>query len=294
MKQYQRLLAVIAAVSAIQLCPYPGKADPHRLYNINNVFDRQVTGKVTNDDGSPITGVNVMVKGSNTGTVTDADGNFSVSIPDGPATLVFTSVGFEKKEVAVNNQKSITVALSLQNKELNEVVVIGYGLARKSDLTGSVASIKAEDLKKTQVTSFDQALQGRAAGVQVTQLSGKPGAETSIRIRGTSSINAGNEPLYVIDGMLVSSDGADMSTGVTRGPRIGPLSSINPSDIESIEILKDASATAIYGSRGANGVVLITTKRGRSGMGSVNFETYYGVQQISHKVNVLDAEQFAN
>ncbi|MEO6820261.1 MAG: TonB-dependent receptor, partial [Ginsengibacter sp.] len=142
--------------------------------------------------------------------------------------------------------------------------------------------------------TFDQALQGRAAGVQVTQLSGKPGAETSIRIRGTSSINAGNEPLYVVDGMLISSDGADISTGVTRGPRIGALASINPNDIESIEILKDASATAIYGSRGANGVVLITTKRGRAGKGSVNFDSYYGLQEISHKVNVLDAEQFAN
>ena len=294
MKQYKRLLAVVAAVSAIHLCPYHAKAHPPKLFKTIAVADVQLTGKVTTDNGSPLADVNVVVKGTNNGTVTDVNGNFTITVHDQGDTLVFTSVGYGQKEVPVRNQKTISVILSLQNRELNEVVVIGYGTTRKSDLTGSVVSIKSEDLRRTQVTSFDQALQGRAAGVQVTQLSGKPGAETSIRIRGTSSINAGNEPLYVIDGMLVSSDGADMSTGVTRGPRIGALSSINPSDIESIEILKDASATAIYGSRGANGVVLITTKRGRSGAGSVNFETYYGFQQISHKVEVLDAAQFAN
>lgn len=294
MKQYKRLLAVVAAVSAIYLCPYYSKAGPHKFFKYKIIADRQVTGKVTADNGSPLADVNVAVKGSITGTVTDTNGNFTISVPEQGGTLVFTSVGYGQKEVTVRNQKNINISLSQQNRELNEVVVIGYGTTKKSDLTGSVASVKSEDLRRTQVTSFDQALQGRAAGVQVTQLSGKPGAETSIRIRGTSSINAGNEPLYVIDGMLVSSDGGDISTGVTRGPRISPLSSINPGDIESIEILKDASATAIYGSRGANGVVLITTKRGRAGAGSVNFEMYYGVQQISHKVEVLDAEQFAN
>lgn len=294
MKQYKRLLAVIAAVSAIQLSPYNVKADPHKFFKKQKLADRQVTGKVTADNGLPLADVSVVVKGTNTGTVTDANGNFSLNVPEQGATLIFTIVGYGEKEVVVSNQRSITVSLSQQNRELNEVVVIGYGTTRKSDLTGSVVSIKAEDLKRTQVTTFDQALQGRAAGVQVIQLSGKPGAETSIRIRGTSSINAGNEPLYVIDGMLVGSDGADLSTGVTRGPRISPLASINPNDIASIEILKDASATAIYGSRGANGVVLITTKRGRTGAGTVTFETYYGFQEISHKVEVLDAEQFAN
>src|SRR5690606_34300262 len=141
---------------------------------------------------------------------------------------------------------------------------------------------------------LDQAMQGRAAGVQVTQISGKPGAETSIRIRGTSSINAGNEPLYVIDGMLINSDGGDVSAGGTRGPRISPLSSINPSDIESIEILKDASSTAIYGSRGANGVVLITTKRGRTGRGTITFETFYANQQVANKLDLLNAAEFAD
>lgn len=293
MRKYQRLLAVLA-ISAIFLCPYQAKAGTHKLIENRNVADKQISGTVTSESGSPLPGVNVVVKETGKGTITDAKGNFLIDIPEHGATLVFTSVGYAQKDVAVKNQKTISVLLAEINKELNEVIVIGYGTTKKSDLTGSVASIKSEDLKKAQVTSFDQALQGRAAGVQVTQLSGKPGAETSIRIRGTSSINAGNEPLYVIDGMLISSDGGDISTGVTRGPRIGALSSINPNDIESIEILKDASATAIYGSRGANGVVLITTRRGKAGKGSVNFETYYGVQDISHKVEVLDAEQFAN
>jgi TonB-linked SusC/RagA family outer membrane protein len=294
MKQYKRLLAVVAAVSAINLCPYDIKANPRKFFRSFTVADKQISGKVSGENGSSLADVNVIVKGTNTGTVTDASGNFTIAVPEQGATLVFSLVGYGQREVSIRNQSVINVSLLQQNRELNEVVVIGYGTTRKSDLTGSVVSIKSEDLKRTQVTTFDQALQGRAAGVQVTQLSGKPGSETSIRIRGTSSINAGNEPLYVIDGMLVSSDGGDLSTGVTRGPRISPLSSINPGDIESIEILKDASATAIYGSRGANGVVLITTKRGRAGVGSVSFETYYGTQQISHKVEVLNAEQFAN
>lgn len=292
MRNYQRLLSVLLLIASIQFCPRHAKAGNH--YKNLNIADKQIAGQVTSENGAPLPNVNVVVKETGKGTVTDANGNFSIEIPEHGATLVFTSVGYIAKEIIVKDKKNISVSLAELNKELNEVIVIGYGTAKKSDLTGSVASIKSEDLKRAQVTSFDQALQGRAAGVQVTQLSGKPGAETSIRIRGTSSINAGNEPLYVIDGMLVSSDGGDISTGVTRGPRIGALSSINPNDIESIEILKDASATAIYGSRGANGVVLITTKRGKAGKGSVNFETYYGVQQISHKVDVLDAEQFAN
>jgi len=293
MKQSHKLLLVMA-LSAIHLCPFISKASSS--INVNNIHlaDRPIKGKVTAENGAPLANVNILVKGTSNGTISDADGNFSISIPDQGATLVFSFVGYLQKQVTVNKQQALSVSMSKQSSDLNEVIVIGYGTSKKSDLTGSVASITGEDIKKIPVTSFDQALQGRAAGVQVTQLSGKPGAETSIRIRGTSSINAGNEPLYVIDGMLVSSDGGDLTTGAQRGPRIGALSSINPSDIESIEILKDASSTAIYGSRGANGVVLITTKRGRAGVGSINFETYVGMQQISHKVDVLDAEHFAN
>ncbi|MEO6637030.1 MAG: TonB-dependent receptor [Ginsengibacter sp.] len=255
---------------------------------------KTITGKITSGSSDPIAGASVQVKGSSVGTSANEKGEFSITVAGARPTLVISNVGFKNKEVTIKNQSQINVVLEEDKNELSQVVIIGYGSVKKSDLTGSVSSIKADELKAVPVTSFDQAMQGRAAGVQVTQTSGKPGAEASIRIRGTSSINAGNEPLYVIDGLLVSSDGGDMTTGVTLGPRIGALSAINPSDIESIEILKDASATAIYGSRGANGVVLITTKRGKAGKGTVSFDMYYGQQEVAHKLDVLNAAQFAN
>jgi len=255
---------------------------------------RHISGKILSASHIPLSGATVTVKGTSEGTSTNNIGDFSLSLPPGKDTLVVSHIGYASRTISLGARTSLSVILEEDKGELSQVMVIGYGTTRKSDLTGSVASVKADELKATPATSFDQALQGRAAGVQVTSLSGKPGAETSIRIRGTSSINAGNEPLYVIDGMLVSSDGADLTTGVTRGPRLGALSSINPSDIESIEILKDASATAIYGSRGANGVVLITTKRGRSGQGTINFETYHGIQQVAHPLKLLNAAQFGN
>lgn len=253
-----------------------------------------ITGKITSQSGDAIPGASVRVKGSTSGTSSNESGEFTITVKDNKSILIISHIGYAEKEVAVKNKSTLNIILEENKNELSQVVVIGYGTVKKSDLTGSVASIKSDELKSVPVTSFDQAMQGRAAGVQVTQTSGKPGSEASIRIRGTSSINAGNEPLYVIDGLLVSSDGGDMTTGVTLGPRIGALAAINPSDIESIEILKDASATAIYGSRGANGVVLITTKRGKSGTGTVSFDMYYGQQEVAHKLDVLNAAQFAN
>ncbi len=254
---------------------------------------KNISGTISTQTGELLSGVSITVKGTTGGVTSNSKGEFTISVPAN-AMLVFTHVGYKPLEIAVKNQTTLNIKLEDNNNELSQVVVIGYGTVKKSDLTGSVSSVKSEDLKAVPVTSFDQALQGRAAGVQVTQLSGKPGAETSIRIRGTTSINAGNEPLYVIDGMLVNSDAGDMTTGVTLGPRIGALSAINPNDIESIEILKDASATAIYGSRGANGVVIITTKRGKAGQGSVTFDTYFAQQTVAHDVKVLNAAQFAD
>ena len=254
----------------------------------------RVTGKIISASGSPIEGATVTVKGLTQSVASNKTGQFSIAVPAGKDTLVISHIGFVTQEIALRNRTSLNITLVDVNAELSQVVVIAYGTARKSDLTGSVVSVKADELKAIPATSFDQALQGRAAGVQVTTLSGKPGGEPSIRIRGTSSINAANEPLYVVDGMLVNSDGGDVSGGVTRGPRLGPLSSINPGDIESIEILKDASATAMYGARGANGVVLITTKRGRAGQGQVNLEAYHGYQKIANQMDLLNAEQFAN
>lgn len=255
---------------------------------------RKVSGKVTAESGEALSGVTVQLKGTNNIVTSGDDGSFSITVTGNDAVLLISYVGYTKQEIAVRSKNTIDAILVADKNELSQVVVIGYGTVKKSDLTGSVVSVKAEDLKAIPATSFDQALQGRAAGVQVTQLSGKPGAETSIRIRGTTSINAGNEPLYVVDGLLISSDGSDQSGGATLGPRIGPLSAINPNDIESIEILKDASATAIYGSRGANGVVIITTKRGRAGKGSVTVDSYFGLQQIANKVEVLNAQQFGD
>ncbi len=254
--------------------------------------DKSISGKVTSMEGEALPGVNIIVKGTTAGTVTDVNGSYRIAVPDQDAVLVFSYVGYLSEEVAVNDQSVIDVVLAPNLESLSEVVVIGYGTAKKSDLTGAVTSVKAEELEAIPVTSFDQALQGRAAGVQVVQSTGAPGGGTNIRIRGTSSVNASSEPLYVIDGMLVNSNVGEMSIG-GRGPAISPLASINPSDIASIEILKDASATAIYGSRGANGVVLITTKRGQAGEGKVSFEAYYGLQEAANQLDLLNAEQFA-
>jgi TonB-linked SusC/RagA family outer membrane protein len=252
-----------------------------------------IAGKVTSQSGTTLSGASIQVKNSSVGTASNDSGAFSIEVPGNKSVLVISSVGYKSQEIPVKNQAVINVVLEDEKNE-SQVVVIGYGTVRKSDLTGSVSSIKADELRAVPVASFDQAKQGRAAGVQVTQPTGKPGSEASIRIRGTSSINAGNEPLYVIDGLLVSSDGGDMTTGVTLGPRISALSAINPNDIESIEILKDASATAIYGARGANGVVLITTKRGKAGSGLIGLDMYYGKQEVAHKLPLLNAAEFAN
>lgn len=262
-----------------------------KLYSLPQEI--QVSGKVTSDKGEVIFGVDVVVKGTSIGTVTDFDGNYTLTVPNKEAVLVFSYVGFDSKEMMVGDQTEINIELKESLSSLSEVVVIGYGTQKKSDLTGSVSSISGEDINKVPVSSFEQALQGRAAGVQVNLSNGVPGGQASIRIRGTNSVNASSEPLYVIDGMLVNNDIGETSIG-GRGPNLSPLSTINPNDIESIEILKDASATAIYGSRGANGVVLITTKKGKKGKGVVRFNTYYGVQEVAKKLDLLNANEFAN
>ncbi len=253
---------------------------------------RVITGKVTTSNNEDLPGVNIIIKGTTVGTVTDVSGSYSISVPNDDVVLVFSFIGFAEQEVTVGSRSVINIVLEPTVESLSEVVVIGYGEIKKSDLTGSVSSVKASELRAIPTTSFDQALQGRAAGVQVSQTSGQPGAEASIRIRGISSISAGNEPLYVIDGMLVNSSSGDVTPGGVSGPRIGPLSALNPNDIESIEILKDASATAIYGSRGANGVILITTRRGKQGTSAIDFEAYYGFQEVTKKLDILNAGQF--
>lgn len=253
----------------------------------------QVTGQVTSeDDEGPLPGVNIVVKGTNIGTTTDADGEYEINVPSEDEVLVFSFVGYETEEVPVNSRTTINVGLQPGTLAGEEIVVVGYGSMEARDLTGSISSVGGEEINEATTANFSQSLQGRVPGVQVIQTSGAPGGKTSIRIRGTTSINASSEPLYVIDGMIVNNNVEEMSIG-GRGPAGDPLSSLNPGDIESIEILKDASATAIYGSRGANGVVLITTEEGQAGQNSVSYEGSLGFQEVANKLDLLNATEFA-
>ncbi len=258
------------------ICIYsPSVAQNQVLPSSDNSI--RINGTVSDAKGQKLSDVSVTIKGTSTGTVTDLTGKYSISakIDD---TLAFTYVSYVTQEVRVINQTIINVKLSESSTALNDVVVVGYGTQKKMDLTGSIASISEAEIKKVPIASIGQALQGRAAGVQVIQTSQKPGGGVSVRIRGGNSLQGGNEPLYVIDGFPIYNE---------SGP------SINPNDIASIEILKDASATSIYGSRGANGVVLITTKKGRAGKTSINFETYYGIQRVRKFLPLLNAKEYA-
>ncbi|MBU1822400.1 MAG: TonB-dependent receptor, partial [Bacteroidetes bacterium] len=246
--------------------------------------DAAVKGKVTDESGEAIPGVSVTVKGTQRGTITNVDGTYSVNTA-GNATLVFSFLGYVSQEVPVNNRSTINVALKTDTKALEEVVVVGYGTQRKVETTGSIASVKAEELTQLPVTNVAQGLQARVSGVQINQNSGSPGGNISVRIRGTNSINGNSEPLYVVDGIQISNGG-----GIND---VSPLSTINPNDIESVEVLKDASASAIYGARAANGVILITTKRGKAGVTRVSIDSYYGIQQATKTLDVLNAAEFA-
>lgn len=254
-----------------------------------------VKGLVKDDNGQTLPGATIVQKGSSKHAVSDPDGKFQLPAgKDFPFTLQISLTGFEQQEVEIYelSVEPIDVVLKTANL-LDKVVVIGYGTQKKGDLTGSVSSISTSDLKGVPIVSLDRALQGRAAGVQVTQSSGQPGSTVSIKIRGGNSINGANEPLYVIDGFPVYNNNSYADAGVTNGPDINALSSLNPSDIESIDVLKDASATAIYGSRGANGVVIITTKKGKAGKNVITYDGYYGVQKVLKKLPVLNAQQWA-
>ncbi len=254
-----------------------------------------VTGTVTAaEDGASIPGVNIVVKGTSTGTTTDIDGSYSVQVPEN-AVLVFSFVGYRTEEVEVNNRSIINVAMQSDVSQLSEVVVIGYGQQEVRDATGSVASVKAKDFNQGVISSPEQLIQGKAAGVQITTASGEPGAGVNIRIRGSSSVRGGNNPLFVVDGVPLSGDNisagsADIGRG--SGSARNPLNFLNPNDIESIDILKDASATAIYGSRGANGVVLITTKSGKGSAERIEYNSNVSFAEMANRFDLLDREQF--
>ena len=257
----------------------------------------RVVGTVTDDIG-PVIGASVMEKGTQNGAVTDLDGNYVITVKPG-ATLVFSSIGYATQEIEVGNQSRINVLLKEDTEFLDEVVVVGYGTMKRSDLSGASVSMKEEDLKGSVITNLDQSLQGRAAGVSAVQTSGAPGSSSSIRVRGQATVNSNAEPLYVIDGVIVQgggNSGWDFGLGGLGNGKvstISPLATINPADIVSMEILKDASATAIYGAQGANGVVLITTKHGKAGEAKFSYDGMFAVSRQMSRIDMMDLRQFA-
>ncbi len=259
---------------------------------------RYVTGKVVGaDDNKPMMSVTVKVKGLQVAASTDINGNFSIEAKTGDV-LVFSYVGYQNKEVTVGSARVINVVLTATNSNLNEVVVIGYGKLRRKDVTGSISSISAKDIIEAQPTTFDQALQGKVAGVIVQQISGQPGGDVNIQIRGIGGFNE-SPPLYVIDGVQIPPYAESPSTSGpgsnSNNPSEGsnPLATIDPSQIASIDILKDASATAIYGSQASNGVVIITTKRGVSGTPTVSYDGYNGWQSLPKYYDVMNLPEYA-
>lgn len=252
---------------------------PDLSYETAQVADITISGKVTDEKGDLLAGVSVIVKGTTQGTTTDGTGSFRIAVPDTRATLVFSFVGYAKKEIVVGSQTSLTVALTPDDQTLNEVVVVGYGSQLKKEVTGAVQTISSQEIKDLPVSQIGQKLQGRLAGVQINQATGKPGQGISIRIRGQVSVSAGSDPLYVIDGF----------------PITGNIAQLNPDEIEDLSILKDAASTSLYGSRAANGVVLITTKKGKPGQTNISFTAYTGLQKVPVKgrVKMLNAVQFA-
>lgn len=281
---HKRLLYQIGRLVALQIviallfCGVT-RATSNKALSLPKVspLDLTVTGKVADESGQGLPGVSVVVKGTQRGTTTNQEGAYSVVVPDGGATLVFSFVGYLSQEVPVNKRSQINISLSTDTKALNEIIVVGYGTQKKRDLTGAISSINSRDIAETPSSNFLQNAQGRLAGVDIVRTNGNPGSAPTIRIRGNRSINASNNPLYVIDGI----------------PTDVSINDFNPNDIESMEVLKDASAVAIYGSRGANGVILITTKKGKEGKAVISYDGYYGIKKAKKNLNLMNGEQFA-
>ncbi|HET7179069.1 MAG TPA: SusC/RagA family TonB-linked outer membrane protein, partial [Chryseosolibacter sp.] len=283
-KQIRRLVVSVVLLTAIGFLIIPVQGEPLAARAVSRSTGAAgelsaaiaISGRVTSDNGDALPGVNVVEKGTTNGTVTNNNGEYTLTVANENATLVFSFIGYINQEVAVGGRSAIDVTLMEDVTSLQEVVVVGYGTQKKSDLTGAITSVKAEDLTLMPTQRVDQALQGRAAGVLVLNTDGAPGGNTTIRIRGMNSILGGNDALIVVDGL----QGINLNT-------------INPNDIESIEVLKDASATAIYGSRGANGVILVTTKHGQTGKPSLTYSINAGWQKLSHKLDLMNAGDYA-
>lgn len=271
-----------------------------------SIGQTQIKGTVSDSNGLTLPGVAVLEKGTNNGAVTDFDGKYSIKAGNN-STLIFSFLGFETQEISVNGKSTIDLILKEGTENLDEVVVIGYGSQKRSDVTSAISSVKAEDIRDLKQVSIDQMLQGKLAGVVVTNNTGAPGSAASIRIRGTTSLSGTNEPLYIVDGVPISGDATGRSTsgqplvgrdgfssqGGSGNNAVSPLSMINPNDIESVDVLKDASATAIYGSRGANGVIIITTKSGKKGNGRIAYEGFTSFASNYKNLDVMNLQQFA-
>ncbi|TKG89241.1 TonB-dependent receptor [Puteibacter caeruleilacunae] len=251
----------------------------------------QVKGTVSDDKGELLPGVSVIIKGTTQGTVTNFDGEYEINVDEDNSVLVFSFIGFAKQEVVVAGRKELNVILAEETVGLDEVVAVGYGSMKKTDLTGAVAQVKMDDVGDMNVASVDQALQGRMSGVTVMQNSGQPGGSVSVRIRGGNSISGDNEPLYVIDGFPVKTTNSDGGAIDDASP-INPLAALNPEDIESIEVLKDAASTSIYGAEGANGVILITTKTGKSTKGKLQLSAKYSLAEVSNRLDLVNRDEF--
>jgi TonB-linked SusC/RagA family outer membrane protein len=277
--KFRKLLRTMKIVAVLLVC---GLAVPAYSLTPGNLSasDQQqirISGTITDaSTGQSMPGVNVVVKGTTVGSIADASGKYSFSVPNTNVSLVFTFIGYVSQEIPLNGRTTLDVALTSEVVGLNEVVVVGYGTVKRADLTGSVQSVTSDNLKNVSVTRVEEALLGKMAGVQIKPVSGQPGAAQQIRIRGIGSISASAEPLYVVDGFPV-----------------GDIQTLNPNDIETIDILKDASATAIYGSRGSNGVIIISTKRGKEGLPVISFDTYYGLQKVSMEPVMMNSQQEA-
>jgi TonB-linked SusC/RagA family outer membrane protein len=269
------------------------------VFRINaQVSSTQVHGTVTDDKGVSLPGVSITIKGTSQGVQSDVDGKYSISVPNDKKILVFTSIGMLSQEVTINGRTTLNIVLKTKSTNLNDVVVIGYGTQKRGDVNGAITSVTAKEIENIPQPSIDQMLQGKAAGVTITQNSGAPGAAVSVRVRGISGFT-GSEPLYVIDGVAIdggANNGRQLTSLASPSEQEtsqSPLAQLNPNDIASIDILKDASATAIYGNRGSNGVIIITTKKGKIGLGKISYDGFYGVQSQGKFLKVMNLPQYA-
>ena len=294
LKMKLTLLVLIVSIFQINAKTYSLNSNISLIIENINIQQTTITGKVTDEAGIPLPGASVLVKGTNTGASTDFDGNFSINVSGNATTLVFSYIGFVTQEASIVGKTTIDIVLVADNTSLDEVVVVGYGTQLKRDLVGAISTVQSDELVLSSTPSVGQALQGRVAGLQITQNSAQPGGGLDIQIRGRGSINANNQPLYVVDGFPLNTEEflQPGSGNVYDGGTQNVLNSFNPNDIESITVLKDASSTAIYGSRAANGVVLITTKKGRSGQAQVSYSTSFSFQNYDDDYDVLELPEW--